>query len=51
MLVTQAYGDLAKKKSGFNAIRIPCSWDQYMANRNIAALQHEVKRNQVFDPS
>jgi hypothetical protein len=48
MLVIQAYGDLTKK-SGFNAIRISCSWDQYMANSNTAALQHEVKRNQVFD--
>ena len=37
-LVTQAYVDLAKK-SGFNAIRIPCSWDQYMANSNTAELQ------------
>ncbi|TBO40467.1 cellulase family glycosylhydrolase [Pedobacter kyonggii] len=48
MLVTQAYVDLVKKKR-FNAIRIPCSWDQYMANRTTAALQHEIKRNQVFD--
>ena len=35
--VTQALIDLVKK-NGFNAIRIPCSWDQY-ANQTTAKIQ------------
>jgi aryl-phospho-beta-D-glucosidase BglC (GH1 family) len=35
--VTQALIDVVKK-SGFNAIRIPCSWDQY-ANQTTAKIQ------------
>ncbi|MBB3188489.1 cellulase family glycosylhydrolase [Microbacter margulisiae] len=35
--VTQAFID-AVKNSGFNAIRIPCSWDQY-ANQTTAKIQ------------
>jgi endoglucanase len=38
--VTKALIDLAKQ-SGFNAIRIPCSWDQYMANSSTAQLKLE----------
>jgi endoglucanase len=38
--VTKALIDLAKQ-SGFNAIRIPCSWDQYMANSTTAQLKIE----------
>ncbi|MGZ3924957.1 MAG: cellulase family glycosylhydrolase [Flavisolibacter sp.] len=32
--VTKAFIDLAKQ-SGFNAIRIPCSWDQYADTSNV----------------
>jgi hypothetical protein len=37
-LVTKALIDLVKN-SGFNAIRIPCSWNQYMANSATAQLK------------
>ncbi|MFO7656433.1 MAG: cellulase family glycosylhydrolase [Bacteroidales bacterium] len=37
-LVTQALIDTVKRK-GFNAIRIPCSWNQYMANSSTAQLK------------
>jgi aryl-phospho-beta-D-glucosidase BglC (GH1 family) len=36
--VTKDLIDLVKK-NGFNAIRIPCSWDQYMANSSTAQLK------------
>lgn len=36
--VTQALIDTVKQK-GFNAIRIPCSWNQYMANSATAQLK------------
>lgn len=36
--VTKTLIDLVKQ-NGFNAIRIPCSWDQYMANSSTAQLQ------------
>lgn len=36
--VSKALIDLTKR-SGFNAIRIPCSWNQYMANSSTAQLQ------------
>ncbi len=36
--VTQALIDTVKQK-GFNAIRIPCSWNQYMANSSTAQLK------------
>jgi len=36
--VTQALIDLVKQ-SGFNAVRIPCSWNQYMANSTTAQLK------------
>lgn len=36
--VTKQLIDLVKQK-GFNAIRIPCSWDQYMANSSTAQLK------------
>jgi endoglucanase len=36
--VTKALIDLVKQ-SGFNAIRIPCSWNQYMSNSATAQLQ------------
>ena len=39
-LITQALIDLVKK-NGFNAIRIPCSWNQYMANNLTAQLKTE----------
>ena len=38
--VTKALIDLAKLK-GFNAVRIPCSWNQYMANSRTAELKLE----------
>jgi endoglucanase len=36
--VTKALIDLVKQ-NGFNAIRIPCSWDQYMSNSSTAQLK------------
>lgn len=36
--VSKALIDLVKK-SGFNAIRIPCSWDQYVANASTMQLK------------
>ena len=39
-MVTKALIDLTKQ-SGFNAIRIPCSWNQYMANSTTAQLKLE----------
>jgi aryl-phospho-beta-D-glucosidase BglC (GH1 family) len=36
--ITQALIDLVKQ-SGFNAVRIPCSWNQYMANSATAQLK------------
>ena len=36
--VTKALIDLVKQ-NGFNAIRIPCSWNQYMANSSTAQLK------------
>ena len=38
--VSKALIDLAKLK-GFNAVRIPCSWNQYMANSRTAQLKLE----------
>jgi endoglucanase len=38
--VTKALIDLVKQ-NGFNAIRIPCSWNQYMANSSTAQLKTE----------
>lgn len=38
--VTKALIDLVKA-NGFNAIRIPCSWNQYMANSSTAQLKTE----------
>jgi len=37
-LITKALVDFVKQ-SGFNAIRIPCSWNQYMANTATAQLK------------
>ena len=39
-LVTKALIDKVKL-SGFNAIRIPCSWNQYMANSSTAQLKED----------
>ena len=39
-LVSKALIDLVKQ-NGFNAIRIPCSWNQYMANSTTAQLKTE----------
>jgi aryl-phospho-beta-D-glucosidase BglC (GH1 family) len=36
--VTKAFIDFVKQ-SGFNAIRIPCSWNQYMANSSTAQIK------------
>jgi endoglucanase len=36
--VTKAFIDLVKQ-SGFNAIRLPCSWNQHMANSSTAQLK------------
>jgi aryl-phospho-beta-D-glucosidase BglC (GH1 family) len=36
--ITKALIDLVKQ-SGFNAVRIPCSWNQYMANSSTALLK------------
>ena len=38
--VTKSLIDLVKQ-NGFNAIRIPCSWNQYMADRSTAQLQDQ----------
>jgi len=37
-LITKAFVDFVKQ-SGFNAIRLPCSWNQYMANTETAQLK------------
>jgi aryl-phospho-beta-D-glucosidase BglC (GH1 family) len=29
------------KKSGFNAIRIPCAWDQYVSNVTTSQIKNE----------
>jgi endoglucanase len=39
-IISKELVDLVKK-SGFNAIRIPCAWNQYMANSSTAKLQKE----------
>jgi len=36
--ITKAYVDFVKH-SGFNAVRLPCSWNQYMANTSTAQLK------------
>lgn len=38
--ITKAFIDLVKQ-SGFNAIRIPCAWNQYMANSETAQIQSD----------
>jgi len=38
--VTKAFIDFVKQ-SGFNAIRIPCSWNQYMSNSTTAQIKTE----------
>jgi len=39
-LVTKSLIDLVKE-SGFNAVRIPCSWNQYMSDHSTAQLKPE----------
>jgi endoglucanase len=38
--ITKAYVDLLKQ-SGFNAVRLPCSWNQYLANSDKAQIKTE----------
>ena len=38
--ITESYVQFVKQ-SGFNAIRLPCSWNQYMANSQTAQLKAE----------